>query len=43
MQVENGTFTPLVFAANGGMGKECVRFYQRLSEMIAEKSKATSH
>ena len=42
MQVENGTFTPLVFAANGGMGKECVRFYQRLSEMIAEKSKATT-
>ena len=26
-QIKNGSFTPLVFAANGGMGKECIRFY----------------
>ena len=37
LQIENGTFTPLVFATNGGMGKECGRFYKRLAEMIAEK------
>ena len=37
LQVENGTFTPLVFAANGGMARECKVFYKRLSEMIAEK------
>ena len=25
---------------NGGMAKECIRFYKRLSEMIADKRKA---
>ena len=39
LQVENGTFTPLVFATNGAMGRECTKFYQRLAEMIAEKRK----
>lgn len=38
-QSENGTFTPLVFAANGAMGAECIRFYKRLSELIADKRK----
>ena len=37
LQVENGTFTPLVFATNGSMGEECKAFYKRLSEMIAKK------
>ena len=37
IQVEHGTFTPLVFSCFGGMGFECTRFYQRLSELIAEK------
>ena len=37
LQVENGTFTPLVFSATGGMGRECRMFFTRLSEMIAEK------
>ena len=37
LQVENATFTPLVFSANGGMGRECSKFYSRLAEMIAEK------
>ena len=37
LQVENGTFTPLVFSTHGGMGRECKKFYQRLTEMIAEK------
>ena len=39
LQIENGSFTPLVFAANGGMRKESTRFYKRLAEMIAEKRK----
>ena len=39
LQVENGTFTPLVFSTNGAMGRECIKFYQRLSELIAEKRK----
>ena len=37
LEVENATFTPLVFSANGGMGRECKKFYQRLAEMIADK------
>ena len=42
LQVENGTFTPLVFTANGGMGRECHKFYQRLADMIADKRDITS-
>jgi len=42
LQAENGTFTPLVFAANGAMGRECIMFYKRLAEMIAEKRKEHS-
>ena len=37
MQVEHGSFTPLVTSAAGGMARECSKFYSRLSEMIAEK------
>ena len=37
LEVENGSFTPLVFSANGGMGRQCKLFYQRLSDMVAEK------
>ena len=39
MQVEHGTFTPLVMSATGGMGRECRKFYARLAEMISEKRK----
>ena len=37
MQVEHGTFIPLVRSASGGMGRESRKFYAHLSEMIAEK------
>ena len=37
LQVENGSFTPLVFSAHGGMGWECKRFFKRLCGLIAEK------
>ena len=40
LQIENGSFTPLVFAANGGIGKKCIRFYKRLADMIVDKRKA---
>ena len=39
MQVEHGSFTPLVMSASGGMGRECRRFYARLAEMLSEKRK----
>ena len=37
IQSENGTFTPLVFATNGSMGREYKKFYNRLAEMMADK------
>ena len=40
LQIENGSFTTLVFATNGGMGTECIRFYKRLPQIIADKRKA---
>ena len=37
MEVEQGTFTPLVFTNTGGMADECKRFHSRLAELIALK------
>ena len=37
LQVEHGSFTPLVMSANGGMARECQIFC--LAELIAEKEK----
>ena len=37
LQVENGTFTPLVFCAAGGMGPECSAFYKQLASLLADK------
>ena len=36
--VERGNFNPLVMSANGGFGKECQKFYAKLSEKTAEKN-----
>ena len=38
MNVEHGTFTPLVFSANGGMATECLKFHKFVGEKIANKS-----
>ena len=37
LQVENGSFTPLVFGTNGGLGEECQRFLQTLANKLASK------
>ena len=37
MEVEQGTFTPLVFAITGGMAEECKRYHNRLAELLAIK------
>ena len=37
LEIEHGTFTPLVFSCFGGMATECRRFYDRLSEKLSEK------
>ena len=31
IQVEKGTFKPMVFSIYGGMGRECQDFYSKLS------------
>ena len=41
MQVEHGTFTPLVMSATGGMGRESMKFYSRLSELISERRESS--
>ena len=37
MEIEQGTFTPLVFTTTGGMADDCVRYHSRLAELIANK------
>ena len=37
LEVEQGTFTPLVFTSTGGMADECKRFHSRLAELLALK------
>ena len=37
LKVEHSSFTPLVFSATGGMGREATCFYKRLASMLAQK------
>ena len=37
LEVEQATFTPLVFSTTGGMAAECKRYHSRLAELIATK------
>ena len=37
LEVEMGSFTPLIFGSNGGMGEECKMFMKHLAEELAEK------
>ena len=39
LEVEQGSFTPLVFAINGSMGNECKAFYSRLADLLSIKRK----
>ena len=38
MQIEHGTFTPLVFSVNGGIAPECEKFHKHVAERISEKT-----
>ena len=40
-EVEYASFTPLIFATTGGMGKEATIFYHRLADLLSHKSKVT--
>ena len=42
VQVECGTFTPLVFSCYGGQGEECQRFYKELCKKLADKRKTAT-
>ena len=37
MEVEHGSFTPLVFTTSGVMSHECSKYHKALAEKIAEK------
>ena len=37
LEVEMGSFTPVIFITNGGMGEECKMFMKHLAEKLAEK------
>ena len=37
LNVEHGSFTPLVFSCLGGMSPECSNFYNRVADKISEK------
>ena len=34
LDIEHGTFTPLVFTTTGGMGKKCLIYHSRLAQLI---------
>ena len=38
MNIEHGTFTPLVFSLSGGMDKECSIFHKHVAEQLAIKT-----
>ena len=37
INVDQGTFTPLIFSTSVGMGMECLRYHKRLATLIACK------
>ena len=43
LDVEMGSFTPLVFGTNGGMGVDCNCFLKRLAEKLSEKNEEPYH
>ena len=41
LEVDQGSFTPLVFSCFGGMSRECSFFFKRMAEKLAEKRNLT--
>ena len=39
MEIQQGTFTPLVFITTGRMADECVKYHSRLAKLIANKKR----
>ena len=42
LEIEHGSFTPLVFGSNGAMGKECAAYHNVLAQKISLKNKSYS-
>ena len=38
IQIEQGTFTPLIFTTTGSMGPECILYHKALAERLSTKS-----
>ena len=38
MQIQQGTFTPLVFTVAGSMGPECLQYHKYLAEKLSNKT-----
>ena len=38
IKVDHGSFTPLIFSMNGGMGVEAEHFFKALANLLADKS-----
>ena len=41
LEIEHGTFTPLVFSTSGGMGEEAHAFFKRVAERMSRKTGQT--
>ena len=41
--IEFASFTPIVFSATGGMGKQASLFYKRLASLLSEKREESSY
>ena len=39
LDIEHGTFSPLVFTTTGGIGKECLMYHSRLGQLIVIKKR----
>ena len=39
LQIEKGSFTPIVLSTTGGMGNEAARYNKGIAELIADKRK----
>ena len=37
LQVEKGSFVPLVYTTTGGMGPQCSRTHRRIAELVSDK------
>ena len=43
LQVEKGSFTPLIFSTTGGMGPECTKYHKRVAEQLLSNKKGEAY